>query len=83
MQREQILHPMRYTFGYATGFIFSLGIIIYIYILVMDHLESPNQHSLEEKIWIYSFLIILIIGFILSYYFITCSIYCFNKKINK
>lgn len=69
-----IPHPLKYTFGYATGFIFLLGIMTYIYLLIMDHLENPNQHSTEETIWIYLFLCILVIGFMLSYYSITCSI---------
>jgi hypothetical protein len=67
-------HPLKYTFGYATGFIFLLGIMIYLYLLITDHLEDPNQHSTEETIWIYMFLCILVIGFMLSYYTITCSI---------
>jgi len=67
-------HPLKYTFGYATGFIFLLGIMIYLYLLITDHLEDPNQHTVEETIWIYMFLCILIIGFILSYYTITCGI---------
>lgn len=67
-------HPLKYTFGYATGFIFLLGIMIYLYLLVVDNLENPTQHSTEETIWIYLFLCVLIIGFILSYYSITCSI---------
>jgi len=72
--QPEIPHPLKYTFGYATGFIFLLGIMIYLYLLIMDHLENPNQHSIEETIWIYLFLCILIIGFVLSYYSITCSI---------
>lgn len=75
-------HPLRYTFGYATAFVFLLGIIIYIYYLVTDHIENPNQHSKEEITWIYSFLAILILGFAISYYSITCSIYCTSTKSN-
>lgn len=75
-----IIHPLKYTFGYATGFIFLLGIMAYLYLIIIDYLENPDQHSLEEKIWIYSFLIILIIGFILSYYTIICSIYCVKNS---
>ena len=71
---DSIHHPLKYIFGYATGFIFLLGIMIYLYMLIIDHLENPNQHSTEEMIWIYSFLCIMILGFILSYYSITCSI---------
>jgi hypothetical protein len=73
-QIDIIHHPLKYIFGYATGFIFLVGIMIYLYILIMDHLENPNQHSIEETVWIYLFLCIMIIGFILSYYTITCSI---------
>jgi hypothetical protein len=73
-QIDILHHPLKYTFGYATGFIFLVGIMIYLYMLIMDHLENPNQHSTEETIWIYLFLCIMIIGFILSYYTITCSI---------
>jgi nitrate reductase gamma subunit len=73
-----LIHPFKYTFGYATGFIFLLGIMIYLYLLVIDYLENPTQHSVEESVWIYLFLCILIIGFILSYYSITC---CIKKSI--
>jgi uncharacterized BrkB/YihY/UPF0761 family membrane protein len=83
-QLQEIIHPLKYTFGYATGFIFLLGIMIYLYLLIMDHLEeNPSQHSIEETIWIYMFLVVLIIGFILSYYSITCSIYCANTQPKK
>jgi undecaprenyl pyrophosphate phosphatase UppP len=77
---SDIAHPLKYTFGYATGFIFLLGIVIYLYLLIMDHLENNNQHSLEETVWIYLFLVILIIGFFISYYTITCSIYCLKNS---
>jgi Na+/melibiose symporter-like transporter len=73
-QIDIIHHPLKYIFGYATGFIFLVGIMIYLYMLIMDHLEAPNQHSTEETVWIYLFLCIMIIGFLLSYYSITCSI---------
>lgn len=68
----EIHHPLKYAFGYATGFIFLLGIMIYIYLLINDHLENPTQHSTEETIWIYLFLCILVIGFMISYYSINC-----------
>jgi hypothetical protein len=42
--------------------------------LIIDHLENSNNHSNEETIWIYLFLSVMILGFILSYYSITCSI---------
>lgn len=73
-------HPLKYTFGYATGFVFLLGIMIYLYLLITDHLEDPNQHSTEEKVWIYFFLATLVAGFMISYYSITCSIYCVNAN---
>lgn len=79
---DQIIHPLRYTFGYSTGFIFLVGITIYLYLLLTEHLENSAQHTYEEKIWIYSFLIIMILGLGLSYYSITCDTYCLNKKID-
>jgi len=69
-----IPYPLKHTFGYATGFIFLLGIMIYLYLLIIDYLENPIQHTTEETIWMYIFLSILVIGFILSYYSIMCSI---------
>ena len=75
------INPLKYTFGYATGFIFLLGIIIYLYMLITDHLDDPNQHSTEEKVWMYLFLAILIIGFGISYYVVTCTIYCTNDNV--
>jgi len=77
---SNIPHPLKYTFGYITGFIFLLGIMIYLYLLIVDYLEDPNQHSIEEKVWIYLFLCILVIGFILSYYSIICSIETIKKN---
>lgn len=71
-------HPLRYTFGYIAGFIFIIGIMIYIYLLIIDTKDN-SIHTIEEKIWIILFLILLILGFFLSYYSITCSIYCKNK----
>ncbi len=76
---ENIIHPLKYTFGYATGFIFLLGITIYLYLLITDHLDG-SDHSVEEKIWMYSFLVILVIGFLISYYSITCSIKCLSTE---
>ncbi len=58
-------------FAYALGFIFLLGLSIYLYLLIIDHKEGEN-HSIETQIWMYLFLIILIIGFIASFYFIIC-----------
>lgn len=77
---QDVMHPLKYTFGYATGFIFLVGIMIYLYMIITDYLEDSNQHSIEEKVWIYMFLVILIIGFGLSYYSITCSIVCLKES---
>jgi len=76
---DDLDHPLRYSFRYATGFIFLIGIMIYLYILFGDHLEE-STHSTEEKVWIYLYLVVLVLGFALSYYLINCSIYCVNKK---
>lgn len=72
---DNISHPLKYMFGYLSGFIFLLGIVIYLYLLITDHLEDLTQHTTEEIVWMYLFLCILVIGFILSYYTITYSIY--------
>lgn len=69
----EIIHPLKYTFGYITGFIFLLGIAIYLYMLLLNY-QNKKEFTHEEKIWVYSFLGIMIIGFILSYYSIMCSI---------
>lgn len=73
MSNLRPFNPLKYTFGYANGFIFLIGLMIYIYLLIVDYLDN-EKHSTEEKVWIYLFLCILIIGFIVSYYSITCSI---------
>jgi hypothetical protein len=79
---SEIAHPLKYTFGYATGFIFLLGIMIYLYLLITDRLEqNSSKHSMEENIWIYSFLVVLIIGFIVSYYSIVSSIKSTNELV--
>jgi len=69
-----IEHQLKNVFRYAIGFVFLLGIMIYMYLLISDHLENTDVHSLEEKIWMYLFLCILIGGFVLSYYSIECGV---------
>ena len=68
----------KYMMGYAAAFVFLIGIMIYIYMLVVNYLETQktgeNPHSVEEMAWIWGFLVILILGFIISYYTISQSI---------
>jgi len=58
--------------GYTAGFIFLVAIVIYLYMLIVDNIEK-SKHSTEEIVWIYAFLVVLIIGFIISYYTISKS----------
>lgn len=74
MENTDIVHPLKYTFGYIIGSVFLLGILIYVYLLIIDR-NSDTTHSVEETVWIYIFLTVMIIGLSLSYY----SIYCANK----
>jgi hypothetical protein len=73
---DSISHPLKYTFNYASSFIFLIGIIIYMYLIIIDHLYPVDKHSVEDLVWIYSMFVILILGFIVSSYHITRNIYC-------
>ena len=59
--------PLKKILNNSTAVVFFIGITTYIYILVLDYLEHKEKDT-EEKVWIYSFLIILIIGFLSSFY---------------
>lgn len=63
---NDVKKSFKYILGYCTCIILFIGISIYLYMLIIDHLEH-EEHTKEEKIWIYGFLVIMIIGFILSY----------------
>jgi hypothetical protein len=54
-----------YIFNYVMMFIFALGIIMYIYELVIDS-QDPDYRPFHETIWVWVMFILLIIGFILS-----------------
>ena len=64
--------PIKHILGYLTGFIFLIALIAYIYCLIIDNIEK-DDHTKEEVVWIYGFLILLIIGFLLSIYIISKS----------
>ena len=66
------MSAFKHTFDYMIGVIFTVGIMIYLYLLIDDRKEN-TEHSVEEKIWIYIFLCILLIGFFLSYYSIVAN----------
>lgn len=63
---NEIKKSFKYILGYCTCVIFFIGTSVYLYMLITDHLEN-EKHTKEEKIWMYGFLVILIIGFIISY----------------
>ena len=67
---QEIQDSIQYTLGYMSGFIFLIAIIIYIYFIIVDNLEQDN-HTLEETSWIYGFLVLLLLGFISSFYAIS------------
>jgi uncharacterized membrane protein len=69
MDYDHVKKPIKYILGYISGFTFFIVLVVYLYMLITDHLES-KQHTLEETIWIYGFLCLLIIGFSVSNYLI-------------
>lgn len=66
------------TLSYIAGAIFLIAIGVYIYFLIEDD-RNKTEHTKTEIFWIYLFLVILILGFFLSYYFINKS----NTRIMK
>ena len=73
---------LQYILGYTAAFIFLIGIMLYIYMLIVDNLENA-EHSIEESAWIYGFLVILVLGFIISYYAISKSTQNENEFVKK
>jgi hypothetical protein len=63
---NEVKKSFKYILGYCTCVIFFIGISVYLHMLIIDKLEH-EEHSKEEKIWMYGFLIVMTIGFILSY----------------
>lgn len=63
---------LKHTLSYIAGSIFLIAIAIYIYLMIEDN-KQKTKHSTEETTWIYLLLVILIVGFISSYYFIRKS----------
>jgi len=61
---------LKHILSYIAGFIFLAAIAVYIYLLVEDR-RMKTPHTTEETFWIYLFLVILILGFFFSYYFIS------------
>jgi hypothetical protein len=69
--QSPVLPPrnLKYILGYISGIVFIVAIIIYLYLLIIDKLENC-EHTTEETSWIYGFLVVLIIGLVISYYII-------------
>jgi len=76
----EIPNPLKYILGYASGFVFLVAIIIYLYMIIVDNLEE-STHTKEETIWIYGFLVVLVVGFVISYYIISMSNFIENSEI--
>lgn len=69
IKSNDIKKNVKYILGYVAGIIFFFGLVVYLYMIIVDYLES-EKHTDEEKAWIYGLLIILIIGFMSSFYLI-------------
>jgi hypothetical protein len=82
VESAELPPKLKYILGYAAAFVFLFGIILYIYMLIVDNLEN-SEHSTEELAWIYGFLIILTLGFIVSYYTISKSTQIQNQQLEK
>lgn len=72
-ESNKMISSFKNILGYAASFTFLIGILIYIYYLILDKFEH-DIHTTEEYLWIYSFLIILLTGFIVGYYILSSSI---------
>jgi O-antigen/teichoic acid export membrane protein len=66
---NDIKKNVKYILGYVAGIMFFFGLVVYLYMIIIDYLES-GKHTDEETAWIYGLLFILIIGFISSFYLI-------------
>ena len=53
-------------FNYSSGFVFIVGIVIYLYFLILDYKEQ-NVYDISKQIWIYGFFILLLGGFFITY----------------
>ena len=60
--------PITYLFEYIMLFIFTISVMIYIYMIIVDNVYKTDKHTVEEMVWIYMFFVIIVIGFITSYY---------------
>lgn len=54
-------------FSYISSAIFLIGIIIYIYLLVVDSREE-GERSNSDTVWIWGMFVLLITGFLISSY---------------
>jgi hypothetical protein len=57
-------------FNYLINFVFIIGIILYIYQLVVYHrLIDDDDVPYNEQVWIWGLFVLLIFGFIASSYY--------------
>ncbi len=66
LKSNELKKTFKYILGYATCVVFFIGMSVYLYMFIVDYLEK-EKHTKEEQIWIYGFLVVLIIGFVISY----------------
>ncbi len=67
---EKLKKPMKYILGYISGFIFSVVLVVYLYMFIVDRIEDHN-HTTEETVWMYGFLVLLVMGYGVSHYLIS------------
>jgi hypothetical protein len=67
---EKLKKPMKYILGYISGFIFSVVLIVYLYMFIVDRIEN-DRHTTEETAWMYGFLVLLVVGYGISHYLIS------------
>lgn len=52
--------------------LFGFALIVFIYVLIVDNQKTTDeQRTMQEKVWIGVFLIILVFGFLIS---LTCAV---------
>jgi predicted membrane channel-forming protein YqfA (hemolysin III family) len=54
-------------FSYISSIIFLIGIIVYIYVLVIDSCEEGTRSN-SDTVWVWGMFILLIVGFLVSSY---------------
>ena len=59
------LQDINCAFSYVSSVIFLIGIIVYIYFLVIDSQEEGTRSN-SDQVWVWGMFVLLIVGFLIS-----------------